>query len=180
MVKKLKHRFIAVAMISVVIVIGGILAGANIANYSNICRTANLHLDILVENKGVFPDVDKKPPPEDAAMDDMILTPEAPFDTRYFSVVMNNGEVVSVDIKHIAAINAATASEMAKNLYASGGTSGFYGDYMYRFADIDGEERYIFVDCSRGMNSFRGFLYASILLGIAGVFLIFLLVMLLS
>ena len=104
-----------------------------------------------------------------------------PFDTRYFTVTLDSdGNIRATDTDHIAAVSSDLAGRMVEEVRSSGSSKGFDGDYRYMVLDQDTDGRlYIFVDCTRDMESFRQFLYASVgvsLLGLAGVFvLVFLL-----
>lgn len=101
---------------------------------------------------------------------------EMPFSTRYFTVVMDSdGTADSVNIDHISSISQKNAIKYAEELYSDDKTSGYFDDYRYAVADINGEKTYVFIDCSRELSSFRSFLYVSVaisLLGLAGVFLL--------
>lgn len=106
---------------------------------------------------------------------------EMPFDTRYFTVTLDSdGNIRATDTDHIAAVSSDLAGQMVEEVRSSGSSKGFDGDYRYMVLDQDTDGKlYIFVDCTRDMESFRQFLYASVgvsLLGLAGVFvLVFLL-----
>ncbi len=55
MFKKLRLRFIALTMASLLVVLGLILGGINLVNYRNVVRQADQVLDVLAENDGSFP-----------------------------------------------------------------------------------------------------------------------------
>lgn len=86
MIKRLRRKFIVITMCSILIVLGGIIGGINLANYISINQRADEKLDFLTENKGNFPhqgeEPGKKPLPAG-------MSPEAPFETRYFTVIIN-------------------------------------------------------------------------------------------
>ena len=110
------------------------------------------------------------------------------FDTRYFTVTFDgNGEIVSSDTDRIAAIGQAEAKDIAEKIYRSGRTKGFSGNYRYLKANMDSEadaaagyDMIICVDCYRGLGNLRSFLLYSILVSIAGLILVFMLVVVLS
>ena len=52
MIKKLKIRFIILAMISLVVLLSLIVAGMNIANYRNVVSDADTRIEVLEENSG--------------------------------------------------------------------------------------------------------------------------------
>jgi signal transduction histidine kinase len=184
MIKRLQRRFIAIAMCSVTLVLTLIIGGINIINFIHIERNANSRLSILAENDGAFPQeftsrTQIKQPSQR-------LSPETPFDTRYFSVLLDeNGTVLFTATDHIAAISNADASDYAASLYKKGKQSGYIGTYKYCTVSRTSEDGghailYIFLDCEREISTFSTFLLASILISLAGLLLVFLLVVLLS
>lgn len=178
MIKRLRRKFIVITMCSILIVLGGIIGGINLANYISINQRADEKLDFLTENKGNFPhqgeEPGKKPLPAG-------MSPEAPFETRYFTVIINaENEVLSADIGRIAAVPKQTAEEYAAALYENGKQEGFKGQYKYRAVDVDEGTMYVFLDCGRELSTFYSFLAMSILISISGLLLVFVLVLFFS
>lgn len=194
--RRLRRKFILVAMGAVTAVLALIIAGINIVNYSHVCKTADARLDYILAGKGSIDWMDEpKIDPGDgkdvagsggAAAgengDDGAginlehvpvrhfegMTAESPFDTRYFTVTLVNGQVVDVNTARIAAVGAKRAARIASELYSKGWTSGFSGNYRYT-ATVQGDETtYVFVDCSRELASFRSFLSASVAISCIG------------
>ena len=96
------------------------------------------------------------------------MTAESPFDTRYFTVTLVEGQVVDVNTARIAAVGAKRASRIAMGLDSKGWTSGFSGNYRYT-ATVQGDKTtYVFVDCSRELASFHSFLSASVAISCIG------------
>lgn len=178
MIKKLQQKFIIITMGSVLAVLGGLMSVINLANYISINRMADERLAVLTENEGRFPRQEeapeKKPLPPG-------MSPEAPFETRYFTVILDSeGEAVSADTGRIAAISAETAKAYGFELYHKGKTEGFQGHYKYRAVHLDEGMMYIFLDCGRELSTFYSFLGMSILISLLGVLLVFLLVVFFS
>ena len=194
--RRLRRKFILVAMGAVTAVLALIIAGINIVNYSHVCKTADARLDYILAGKGSIDWTDEpKTDPGDgkdvagsggAAAgengDDGAginlehvpirhfegMTAESPFDTRYFTVTISSGQVVDVNTARIAAVGTKRASRIASELYSKGWTSGFSSNYRYT-ATVQGEETtYVFVDCSRELASFRSFLSASVAISCIG------------
>jgi signal transduction histidine kinase len=177
MIKTLRRKFIAIAMCSIMLVLAIIITTINIANYVNVNREAEEKLDILAANDGVFPKTDGKM----ELQKPLGMSPEAPFETRYFTVLLRqDGTVLSIDTGRIAAVSTESASSFASQLWAQGKTSGFYGSYKYRAVSEDDSVRYLFLDCSRSLKTFTSFLIASVLVSVGGLLLVFLLVLLFS
>lgn len=180
MIKTLRRKFIAITMISIFVVLGGLMTIINIINYSHVNQNADERLAVLADNQGEFPRPEgkqngmKHPPRE--------MSPEAPFDTRYFTVTLrpSDGEVVAVNTGRIAAITTETATAYAADLYAREKTAGFLGSYKYRTVELGGDVMYIFLDCGRELSTFTSFLLASVLASLGGMLLVFVLVVIFS
>lgn len=174
MLKKLRIKFIIVSMVATLLVLTAIISFINIRNYVNINETADRTLQVLKDNDGRFP-MEKKEPPKG-------ISPEAPYETRYFTVTFDSeGNVVAIDTKNIAAINDDVAKEYAEKLYAKNKEKGFIKDYKYvETITTNGDKMYIFLDCSKSLRTFREFLSASIIISIAGLFVVLVLVVIFS
>ena len=73
-----------------------------------------------------------------------------------------------------------TLKDMAATLYAEESTGGYKGSWKYRSLTGANETLYVFADCQRFLDSFHNFLILSIFISLAGIFFIFILVVLLS
>lgn len=176
MIRKLRRKFIWIAMISVLAVLGTIVAAINAVNYQKSDEYSDEIIYLLMENEGGFP---KDYPSEPSKGDGM--TPETPFEARYFTVMLDNcGEVVFSNTKQIAAITSESAERYAKALYEDNAKSGMFDDYKYRAKETAKGTLYIFLDCTREMNSFRNFLQTSILISIGGLAVVFILIIIFS
>lgn len=204
MLKKLRVKFIAVTLSVTALVLLTIIGFINIHNYNDIVANADLTLNMLRDNDGRFPtkqpqdtdiqppDGDVKPPdgngepsmmPDNGQNDESHrMSPEAPFETRFFSVKMDSdGNIVKTDIDKIAAVDDEKANEYALGIYESGGESGFCGNYRYiKGLSPDGSILYIFLDCTKSLDQFREFLRTSILISISGLAVVSLLVIIFS
>lgn len=178
MIKRLRRKFIVITMCSILVVLGGIIGGVNLANYISISRRADEKLSLLMENKGRFPhqgeEPEKKPLPRG-------MSPEAPFETRYFTVILDSdNQVISADVGRIAAVSGRMAGEYAAKLHEKGKTEGMKEQYKYQAAELDEGVMYVFLDCSRELATFYSFLVMSILISVAGLLLVFVLVLVFS
>ncbi|MBQ5954732.1 MAG: HAMP domain-containing histidine kinase, partial [Firmicutes bacterium] len=109
------------------------------------------------------------------------MTEETPFETRFFSVTLkDDGTIKEINTGKIAAVSSAEAAEMANRAAAKGKTTGYDGNYKYLISDNNGETLYIFLDCTRDLESVRSFLKISILVSLLGALAISLLVVILS
>ena len=88
---------------------------------------------------------------------DMIkFSPETPYETRYFSVVIGaNGIVERSDTGKIAAIDTESAVQYAKEIYNGNKISGFEGNYRFLESEKDGSTIITFLDCTRELEGFN-------------------------
>ncbi len=193
MIRRLRRQFIIVAMCSTFAVLAVIVGSLNAASYLGIVRRADRILDMLAENEGRFPEdypgrerlpgsgreKDRHRPVQEffGAPDAFLeFTPETPYDTRFFSVRLDErGEVVSVDTGRIAAVETGEAIQYAQEIRKARSGSGFVGSYRYlnQTAGENAEGRIIFVDCGRDLAAFRNLLFTSAgvsLIGLSAVF----------
>lgn len=178
--RRLRRKFILVAMGAVTVVLTLIIAGINIVNYSHVCKMADARLDYILAGKdGIdWGDEPKDDPANGKDTGDSQagvrirhfegMTAESPFDTRYFTVSIAGGQVTDVNTARIAAVGAKRAARIAAGLYSKGWTSGFSGNYRYTVTVQDDETTYVFVDCSRELASFHSFLSASVAISCIG------------
>lgn len=178
--RRLRRKFILVAMGAVTVVLTLIIAGINIVNYSHVCKMADARLGYILAGKdGIDWGDEPKADPADGkdAGDSQAgvrirhfegMTAESPFDTRYFTVTIDAGRVADVNTTRIAAVGAKRAARIAAGLDSKGLTSGFSGNYRYTTDVQDDETTYVFVDCSRELSSFHSFLSASVAISCIG------------
>ncbi len=110
------------------------------------------------------------------------MSPETPFETRYFTVKFDtDGTVLSVDTSKIAAIDTAQAEEYASMIYSKEKENGYIESYKYmRGVTEDGSIIYVFLDATRELKSVRSFLISSLVISGLGIVLIFIVAVLLS
>ena len=193
MIRRLRRNFIIVAMCSIFAVLAVIVCSLDVANYRSAVTRADRILNMLAENEGHFPD--NKPfdrqlgggrgPKQMWENEGEFrgLSPETPYDTRFFSVRLDRqGELVSVDTGRIAAVETDDAVEYARQVRSSGKSTGFFGDYRFLRQSVEenGDIRIIFVDCGKEMDSFRTLVMASVGVSFLGMFAVYLLVLFFS
>lgn len=201
MIRNLRKKFILVAMLSTLVVLAAIMGVVNISNYKEVLDRADEMTTLLEKNNGKFPEepktdgeeVPQKPdgntegdmigenndqqvPPEKSENDREHFSVETPFETRYFTVTMDEkGEVTDCDLDHIAAVDEDTAEEYAKNVSGKSGTTGFMGIYRYRETKTGDGTKYVFLDCRREISNFQTVLITTVSvsgLGLAAVFVL--------
>lgn len=170
MLQKLRIKFILLAMGVLFIVLAAIMGVVNLLNYRHVVGSADRTLEILISNDGCFPDqsLEEQSHPGRGPFAPR-MSPELPFETRFFTVRLNqDGDVLFADTGKIAAVSQETAVEYAREIAQSGKTSGFIGEYRFA-AEPDGEENMIiFLDCGRQLNAVRSFFFISAGISLAG------------
>lgn len=177
MIQKIKIRFITVAMAALLILLAVIVTGMNLLNYNAIVRDADTKLNLLSQNQGRFPEFapDKRWPIPSG------MTPETPYELRYFSVLLApSGELVHSDTSRIKAIDRTAAVQYATKALQEDRSSGFIGNYRYVLSAENAAVRISFLDCSREIFSFRGFLITSICMALGGYLTFFFVILFFS
>lgn len=177
MFNKLRHKFILISMLSLTFVIAVIIMSINIYNYNKVIKSIDNTLDFLIFNNGIFPKDkdDNYHHPADK------MSPEAAFETRYFTVIIaDDGTIKNVNTDKIARIDADDAIEYTSYLLSVSKQIGFYKNFRFKAKNIGEDNLYIFVDCTKDLSTFHNFLYTSIILSIIGIFAIFILVLIFS
>ena len=193
MIGRLRRRLIAACMVSLSLGLAVILGGVNLMSYSNVVSDADAVLTLLADNGGIFPKLHggqagwaEGLPAEGPAMrkdlfDQPILSPETPYESRFFSVLLSgDGVVLQTNTDQIAAVDAEGAAVYAQSVVDTGRDAGFWGDYRYLLRTDALGTRVIFLDCSRSLSSFRATLLASVALSLLGLSAVLVLLLVLS
>lgn len=165
MIKKLKVKFIALALVALFVLLAVIVAGMNLLNYKAVADEADATLSLLSQNHGAFPDFgegmpDRLPPG---------MSPELPFETRFFSVLIDgSGEVIRTETSKISAIDDRMAIEHARKVLEKNGNRGFVGNFRYINTPERTGRRITFLDCGRKLDLYHGFAAASIGMSLLG------------
>lgn len=168
MIRKLKIRFVCLAMAALFIVLAFSVVGMNAINYSTIVRDADSVLLFLSRNKGAFPDTG--PNNEGDRNFPGHFSPETPYESRYFSVLVDQlGETIHIETSRISSVDREQAEEYAQKVFRSGGQSGFADEYRYLQSSEGNATRIIFLDCGRKLDGFYNYLWISIGMTLAGL-----------
>lgn len=174
MIRKLRLKFVVICMLSLLVVLSVIIVGMNIVTYQNMVRQADELLELLEDNEACFPAFSGpggKLPPH--------LSPEVPYETRFFSVTLDTGtgKIIHINTGRIAAVNSSEAADFAAR---AEGEQGFVEDFRFLRCQDGDNERLIFLDCGRRIDSWRGFLLTSVLISLLGYVVVFVLVLFFS
>ena len=200
MIKKLKTRFIILAMVSLTILLTAIVAGMNIINYNKVVSDADDRLTVLEGYSGRLLERENSDDgdgqfmhdgnEESGGQDDPFenredfLGPKGPGgpsmtrdeaeEARFFSVFVDSGgNVTRTNTERISAVDSEEAAEFAKEALASGEDRGFVEELRYSVSEKDGVTIVTFLDCGRVLESFRDFLRASVLMSLIGLLVVF-------
>lgn len=177
MIRKLKIKFVILAMTALFALLTVIVIGMNLINYNTVVQEADMILSVLSQNKGAFPDFGGEQgghlPPN--------MSPETPYESRYFSVFLNDsGEIINTETSKIASVNSEAAIEYAQTVLDKNETWGFVDEYRFVYKTEPNGARITFLDCGRRLDSFHNFLYASIGMALAGLIVVFIIIFVLS
>ncbi len=165
MIRKLKIRFIILAMSALLVLLSAIVAGMNLLSYTSVVEECDSILSVISQNKGMFPEMgfrpgDKMPPG---------FSPETPFESRYFTVMMDGGgKIINVDTSRITSVDRDTAITYAEKAVAKSEDKGFIGNYRYIVNEEVSGIRVSFLDWGRRIEAFEDFLKISIIMALAG------------
>ncbi|MBR5869569.1 MAG: HAMP domain-containing histidine kinase [Clostridia bacterium] len=177
MIRSLKRKFILLTMTSLFVLLTVIVVGMNFINYRSVISETDSILTLLIQNKGDFPEF----PPDKMDKLPFGITPETPYESRFFSVVTDeNGNVIFTDTGRIASVDTETAISYASHAKASGKTVGFIGKYRYICNDNGKIARVIFLDCEKRLHAFQTFLMISCVMALGGFLIVFAVVTILS
>lgn len=177
MIRKLKLKFVVLAMTALFCLLAVIVAGMNVINYNSVVREADMILSVLSQNRGTFPEFGGefgRPLPNN-------MSPEVPYESRYFSVSLNeSGDIVNTETSRIASVDENTAIEYAKTVSNRNKTQGFIDEYRYVLRSEPNGIRIVFLDCGRTLGSFYNFLTASIAMAFLGFIIVFVVIFICS
>lgn len=188
MIKKLKTRFIVLAMVSLTVLLSVIVVGMNIINYDKVVSDADTRIEVLEQNAVRIMLEDMLNPFRNLNADfdddrftfgrrgpgDHSISRDEAEESRFFMVsVDENGEVLETYTDRIYAVDSTDAAGYAEKALASGKEKGFVGDLRYSVSDSTSGSMITFLDCGRTLGSFRAFLRASILMSLIGLIAVF-------
>ena len=171
MIKKLRIRFIVIAMAAIVIVLAVILSGIYVVSRKNIANYSDKVLMILAKNDGAFPKDyrgDKAP-----GYLGLQSTDETPFDTRYFTVTYDAaGKPRKFNLVKTELVSTPEeAIEYCDEAFSEKEDSGAIGDYRYLiYRDrADGGTMVLFMDCHRQIDALTSFMRSSMIFCLSAV-----------
>ncbi len=170
-------------MIAVSLVLILLLTSTSFILYHNINNQIDNILTLISENNGTFPKLPPQPQPTSDSTNFLTnLSPEKPYETRFFSVIFDaDYNVISTNTKYIAAISSSEAINMAMDALNTNKESDFNGNYKFKITTTDQDDlMIIFVDCTRDFNALYSFISTSIRVSCIGLLSFFFVIYALS
>ena len=189
MIRRLRRKLILACMVSLALVLAVILGGVNLMSYHKMVTDADAILALLDANGGNFPQKhgaegtppDGTPPARKNPFDPGGISPETPYESRFFSVLLDeDGQALQVDTGQVVAVDEETAVTYAQTVWASGRRSGFLGNYRYLLCEEEQGTLIVFLDCGRSLSTFLSTLLTSVLLALLGLLAVLMLLLILS
>ena len=152
MIRSLRRKFILIAMTSLVGTMVVLCTAIGIGNHYITTNRMDHAISLLYQNGGAF----RAPGPHsDPSNFDFQITPETPFETRYFIVELTaQKEIKSVSLDHIAAFDRHTVVDTISQIIDTGAERGYIDHYRFGvFPDKDGRSTIIVLDCFLQLQS---------------------------
>ena len=182
MIKRLRRKFIIMATIGVLVVLGGALGLINTIAYMRMNQQVMSVLTYIIHNNGAVPQ--KIGGDDGSFFSDPSWTEETPefaYQIRFFSVLVNaSGYAEKIDIQHIASFSEKEAIEYARTTVAeareNGTKQGFFkknrASYAYMIQpNDDGSFLIVILDCTRDVAAVTSFMRYSLWFGLGCVIL---------
>ncbi len=182
MIKRLRRKFIIMATIGVLVVLGGALGLINTIAYMRMNQQVMSVLTYIIHNNGAVPQ--KIGGDDGSFFSDPSWTEETPefaYQIRFFSVLVNaGGYAEKIDIQHIASFSEKEAIEYARTTVAeareNGTKQGFFKKHRASYAYMiqpndDGSFLIVILDCTRDVAAVTSFMRYSLWFGLGCVIL---------
>ncbi len=171
MLKKLRFRFIFLAIVSMTVTLLVAFAAVNVTMRVQMYQKADAIIETLKENDGrfkIFRYADDAPPEElndnsDTEKkgqfrnrDGKFMHAETPYETRYFfAKIADDGTYEKSDFSHIALVNIENIKGQIRQILNNNKTRGYIENYRFGKFEEDGITIIIGVDCSNYINNIK-------------------------
>lgn len=174
MIKKLKLKLVFLSMFSLFVLLSLLISAMNIINFSSVAADADVVLSVLADNEGRFPEHKE---PKDKKFGMQGLSPEAPYESRYFTVLLDeNSNVIQTNTSKIMSVDTQKAIEYSETVVTRNNSKGFIDIYRYNITNDDSNTRITFLDCRKQLDAFYNFLYSSICMSAIGYIIVFVII----
>lgn len=179
MIRSLRRKFILIAMASLVGTMVVLCTAIGIGNHCITTNRVDHAISLLHQNDGTFL---TPGPHSDPSNFDFQITPETPFETRYFIVELTaQKEIKSVNLDHIAALDRQTVVDTISQIIDTGAVRGYVDHYRFGvFSDENGGNTIIVLDCFLQLQSANNMLRIMVAMFLICVLIVFVLLLFLS
>ena len=179
MIPSLRRKFILIAMTSLIGTMAVLCTAIGIGNHYITANRVDKAISILYQNGGTFLPPDTRFDPSDFNFQ---ITPETPFETRYFIVELTaQKEVSSVELEHIAALDRQTVVDSISQIIETNAERGYVDHYRFGvFPDETGGSTVIVLDCFLQLQAANNMLRMMVIIFLACVLIVFVLLLFLS
>ena len=175
MINKLKRKFLLVGTLFMFLLMAVLVLIMNLVNYHEVTEDADSVLDMLEQQQK-----ERKGQTLPWSIEDMLpfiprgMSREVPYESRYFSVlVTEDGEIQQLDLSRIVSVDSDSVITYVTEALSCSGDRGFIDSFRYSKTAETGGTRILFLDCGRKLDSFKSFLWISILVGLGGCIAVF-------
>ncbi len=185
MINKLKRRFTVLATVSMVVLMTVLVLIMNIVNYTSVVNDSDTVIDVLAQPNAPFADFFTRPDKQPAEIVDAFIprgmSPEVPYESRYFTVTVDaDGTVQESDLSRIISVDSDSMNAYIQTALANDNERGFVGQFRYLKQTSDFGTRVTFLDCGRKFDSFKTFFWTSVCVGLFGCIVVFIAFLLVS
>ncbi len=198
MIKKLRKKFVIITAVSLLSVMLVLIAAINTVNIYRNNSDANSQIEMIIENDGKIPELDKKinnknfknidnteiiKPPTDYKKfsKNGINNPEKQFTIRFTSVEINKTkQITKINKDKIASLSESDIKSYTEKIINSSKTSGWISNYKYKIKTTSSGYLLVILDASAARNSNYSILLISSLIGIFSYMFVLLIIILIS
>ena len=176
MINKLRKRFVIIGTLSVFVFLFIVVTAINIINYNTMINDIDRTIDVVANPKANFFKEFEKPIEPKKEFGDFLpngMSPEVPFETRFFSVLIDDSnQIQDADISRIITVTSEEIINYVTKAATSSKDKGFINNFRYKKISENNLKRIVFVDCGRKLDAFYNFLLISSLTAFVGCVLI--------
>ena len=167
MFKKLKTKIIFVSSTAIFVFLVLILLTINIINYKTVVNEADRTLEKISRN---FDKNGNKPPFQDNNPNH--IAPEFSPESRFFTIKLDSTNNILEYDTSLFTINANEITDYANKVIQLDKEKGFVDDFRFLVINKNSVKTIIFLDCSRNLNVYLSFMFASISIAIISLIII--------
>ena len=176
MINKLKRKFLIIGTVSMFALMAVLVLIMNIINYRGVINEADQTLNVLTQPNLPFLSENEFPgqPEEISGFIPPGMSLEVPYESRFFDIrVSADGRIMQSDLSRIVSVDEESAKNYIDTALESRKERGFIGSFRYSKTSDRSGTRIVFLDCGRKLDSFHSFLWTTVIVGLAGCLVVF-------